>query len=374
MYETLGLYLGVFFFSLFFFNQAVICKKKRITGSKENYIIAITISFLPLFLLIALRDHVGADYTEYANTFQSVARNYLEGANIQYRGIGFTYFEKFIALFVGDNYYWFYAVCAFLSIWSLFYALLNGSKSPTLSLYIYFCFCLYLGLLNQFRQGLAMTLVMVAMCFLFQNKKKNFIVFVLMAAIIHPSALICLVLLFLHKVPISKKMLTGYAVVCGVVLLGFPIIEKILSYTSYGQTYLYWDLYNQSALSSTLFNLGVRLVFVIAALLVKDKVLKENSNAIVLYHMALINLVLQCGAVKLYILARLSTYFYLSYIFLFPLILPHIAKKVGIKYKSTFKPIVLFAFMLYFMVYYFSSSGASGGGYEIYRSILFKRG
>ena len=45
------------------------------------------------------------------------------------------------------------------------------------------------------------------------------------------------------------------------------------------------------------------------------KVLKENSNAIVLYHMALITLVLQCGAVKLYILARLSTYFYLSYIF-----------------------------------------------------------
>ena len=337
MYGTLILYLVVFFFSLFFFNKAIASKRKHSRNSRNNYIFAIILSFLPLFLLIALRDHVGADYNEYAYTFENVAKNFWLGANAQYRGIGYTYFEKFCSIFIGDNYYLFFAICAFISLWALYYSIINGSQDPTLSLYIYFCFCLYLGLLNQFRQGLAMTLAMVALTFLFKNKKKHYIIFIFLAGIIHPSALVCFVILFLHKIPINRKSITVYAVACAIVLFGFQFVEKILSYTSYGQTYLNWELYNQSGISSTLFNLGVRLAFLVAALIVKEKVVKDNPRAIVLYHMALINFVLQCGAVKLYILARLSTYFYLSYIFLFPLILPYLAQKMKLKYKKVLK-------------------------------------
>lgn len=372
MILTLLLYLFVFFFSLYIFKEAVIWKyNNTIDEEKYNYKIGTVFSFIPLFLLLSLRDHVGTDYVEYANTFQSVANDSLTGANTFYRGTGFTIFEKLVSLFVGDNYYLFFAICAFISIYALFHAILKGSKDPVMSLYIYFCFCLYLGLMNQFRQGLAMTLVMVGISYLFENKRLQFIVFTLLASIMHPSAIVCLILLLLNEIPFSKRMISLYIIGCVVVLFGFPIVQKLLLYTSYGQTYLNWDLYNQSGVITTILNLIVRTCFLGAALWVKDEVTKNTPYARILYHMAFICLILQCGAVKLYILARLSTYFYISYIFLFPLMLPHIASKLNIEYRKLFKPLVLILFFLYFLIYYFSGSGATGGGYDIYKSILF---
>ena len=63
------------------------------------------------------------------------------------------------------------------------------------------------------------------------------------------------------------------------------------------------------------------------------------------------------------IVARVSTYFYLSYIFLFPIILPYVARKFRLGYKSILNPIVQIGFFSYFIVYYFSTSGAVGSGY-----------
>ena len=369
MVGTLILYLAIFSISLFFFDLASRSKIKRNGIITKNYLMCTIISFLPVFLLIALRDHVGADYEEYAFTFQRVATGDLY--TINYRGKAFTYFEKVISFFIGDNYYLFFAICAFLSLWAVYYAILSVSEKPTFSYYIYFCFTLLLQLMNQFRQGLAMAIVMVALSFLIRNKKKTFIVFILLAAAIHPSAIICIVIVFLNKIPINRKVIIMYFVAAALVIVFFPIITKILSYTKYGKTYLNWDEYNQSGLSSTLYNLVIRLFFLIAAILVKDRVLKDYPYSNYLYHMAFITLVIQCGTTKLYILGRVSTYFYLGYIFLFPIILPCIARKFRLCYKSFLKPIALVGFFTYFIVYYLSSSGAVGSGYDIYKCLLF---
>lgn len=369
MTGTIILYLIIFSISLWFFDLASRSKRKHNGKRTKNYVLATIFSFLPVFLLIALRDHVGADYDEYAYTFQSVA--YGELFNIFYRGKTFTYFEKIISYFIGDNYYLFFAICAFLSLWAVYYAIMTASEEPTFSYYIYFCFTLLLQLMNQFRQGLAMAIVMVALSFLMRKKNKLFILFVLFASAIHPSAIVCIVIVFLSKMPINRKVIIMYFVAAGFMVVFFPLVTKLLAYTKYGQTYLYWDKYNQSGLSSTLFNLAVRLIFVITVLLVKDKVLKDYPYSNYLYHMVMINLVIQCCTTKLYILGRVSTYFYLGYIFLFPIILPYIARKFRLSYKRTLKPIALIGFFAYFMVYYFSSSGAVGSGYDVYKCLLF---
>lgn len=369
MARTLIFYLIVFSMSLFFFDCTSRLKRKHNGKMTNKCMLATIFSFLPVFLLIALRDHVGADYDEYAYTFQSVANGELY--NIYYRGKTFTYFEKILSFFIGDNYYLFFAICAFLSLWAVYYAILSASEKPTFSYYIYFSFTLLLQLMNQFRQGLAMAIVMVALSFLIRKKKKIFIVFALLAAAIHPSAIVCIVIVFLGKIPINRNVITMYFVIAGLTVAFFPLITKLLAYTKYGQTYLSWEKYNQSGLPSTLFNLAVRLIFIIIALLVKDKVIKDYQYSIYLYHMALINLVIQCCTTQLYILGRVSTYFYLSYIFLFPIVFPYISRKFSLSYRNFLKPIVFLGFFVYFIVYYFSASGAIGSGYDIYKSLLF---
>lgn len=368
MCSTFILYILTVLFSLLAIHQSSVFRKKNQFG---YCFISLVISFLPLFLLIALRDHVGADYDEYAKSFMRVANGVINIDEIYYKGIGYTYFEIFLSMFIGSNYYIFYAICAFLSILFLFISLIKGSTNPCLSLFIYFCFCLYLGLMNQFRQGLAITLVMLAIYYLLVNNKTRFIIFVLSASFIHPSAIVSLILLFLYNIKLNRIMLLFYFIACLLALFYFPLFAKMLLFTSYGKTYLNWNLYIQSYKLSCLLNLAVRLFFLITMLMIKKEVVTKYPRSILLYHMILINIVIQCASVNFYILARLSTYFFISYVFLFPLAIPFIAKKIKVRYNSLFKIIVYFLFFAYFLIYYYSGSGALGGGYLFYKSILF---
>lgn len=357
--HTMALYIICDIISLIFLYLGIKQKKK-----KKIYIF---LSTIPLLLLIILRSpNVGKDYSSVANAYTRISNDIITNSDIRWFGYPLIYFCKLLAAF-NLNYYGFYAIIGILTILFLYKAILNNSKYPYLSLFLFICFCLLYQAMNQSRQILALCIIMYAYKYILDKKLIKYILLILLASIFHNTALIFIPMYFLRYLKFDWKTIVIYTLVTILVIVSFSKFDFLLSYTKYS---IYFDtIYNVSYTESSIFNTIVRLVLLITCLFFKNKLL-DDKNTTLLYHFITICTILQIVSLKFYFFGRLTTYFYVFYIYLIPIIFKNILKKLNINIRG----IVYFCFIvimcLYNFVYYNSSSGASGSGYESYETIF----
>lgn len=99
--------------------------------------------------------------------------------------------------------------------------------------------------------------------------------------------------------------------------------------------------------------------------------IKKNS-VIASSNLSLFNSVVLCTlfqvcAVRFSIFGRVTTYFFVAYILLIPKVLQVFQRKFVRENRRVVRVAFILVCFVYQMVYYFSSAGASGGGYEIYK-------
>lgn len=333
--------------------------------------IAIVCSFSCLFLLLSLRDYVGTDYSAYVSAYQSIGLDNLYEGERSWLMQSPSFFLLCKILYsVSDDYICMFAVIGMITLSCFYKAICNISVNWTLSLYLFLCFCLYYQAFNQIRQMTAIAIIAVSYRYLLSDDLKRFLMTVIVASSFHLSALIFLIIWPIRKIEINFKHLAIYFFAGALLFLFFTRIQNALSFLGYVQTYAADQSFSASFELSTILNFAVRLLLFTFCLLFYRATVKRSSYTAIYYNVAAVCTILQIGAIMFNIFGRLTTYFYIVYIFLIPEVLKTISKPFD-KYGTALLysgAIIIFA--VYFVVYYFSPAGAQGAGYLNYSTWL----
>lgn len=200
-------------FLLFLYNVA-----KTQNQKKWIYIFAC----LGVLLIVGLRsEHTGNDTPVYIDHFFNVRNLSWDSISNEYMDDhGFYYLIKFIGLFTSSP-VMFLLVTSFLSTIGIFDLIWRNSRSPVLSLYFYITLGNFFFILTGMRQAIAMSICMLAVRFIQERKLGWFVLFVWLAAQMHHSAYIFIVMYFLG----TRKV--------NIVSMFINIVVTVVAYFSY---------------------------------------------------------------------------------------------------------------------------------------------
>jgi len=343
--------------------------KGRIPTSLPYWCIYIAISFLVLFLTLALRDDVGKDYQTYAGVFGRIGQNNLYSNEKEWvkGSLSFWLICKVLYL-LGCSPYIMFAVVAFITLVFFYKAIVYLSNNWTFSLFLLISFCIYYHCFNEIRQMAAVAIVMYSVRYLVEEDRTKFILTILLAATFHNTCLVFLPVWFLKKIPINMQTMIGYSITGIVFYCFFNVVILLVANTYYGRMYINWDEYNQSFTTSTVINLFVRAVMLAFCLFYSKKTIKRVPHTTVYYHIAALCTILQLGAVRLMLFGRVTMYFYVIYILLIPEVVKTMKTYIT---KRSYSLLVIGEFLFFTLMHlgYYFVRGASNGGYLYYHFI-----
>lgn len=244
-------------------------------------------------------------------------------------------------------------------------AIKRASSEVAFSIFLYSSFSLVNNMMNQVRQALAMMIALYAVSLLQENRKTKFIMYILIASLVHMAALVMLLLLPLYKIKVNGRIIGIYAVITFIVMVCARYVLKIMSYLPYGN-YLSESWRYTAFNKDAILNLIVRMIMLIFSLIFLKEIYNRNQNCNVYYHMILICTFFQVLAVANNSITRITTYFFTGYL----IIIPEIFSNSFFRGKN--KKISYMMFLAAFFVYYYVHfSLKNQGGQFYYESILF---
>lgn len=185
-------------YALGMFTSMLFARSYHRLNTNNKYIYAF-LSFIPLFLISALRKFVGTDYMSY---LYILTPDILSGQ--QYYEFGFQYLVKLCVLFLGD-FQWLIFSLSFIYCFFTFKTLYRYSANIPLSILILVSFGCYYFSLNTMRQACAISIFFYSIKYIEFRNMKLYLLCVSFACVFHYSALIFLPLYFFLNRRISYK-------------------------------------------------------------------------------------------------------------------------------------------------------------------------
>jgi len=196
--------------------------------------IFLLISFVILFILSGFRDvNVGTDTSGYQELFRRLER----GGTIR-QEIGWQYLNKLV-IYLGGKFEHLMIMSSFLILVPVFYVSRKYSTNPMFSIFLYFAFYIYLQSYNITRQSIAISIILVAYTLLVKRHYWSYLILIIGASFFHVTALLCLPLLFINKLPDRSFIyltFIGTSLIAGVFLSNL-ILQKSTALFGY-QHYL----------------------------------------------------------------------------------------------------------------------------------------
>lgn len=182
---------------------------------------------MPVILFQGLRYDVGTDYGSYASISEGIGTG-AEGYVNLYRGEPlFGLFMYLCYILSGrDRYFYFFADAVVMNVllfsaFRFFREYEDGICLPAMY-FMYYMLC-FPYFLNIERQGMAVIIVWFAMRYVLKRKPARFTLCILLAGLVHKSALVCLILYPLY-VLFARKKLTGVGCFAIVASLLAPVV------------------------------------------------------------------------------------------------------------------------------------------------------
>lgn len=257
---------------------------------------------LACWLLASLRYVTGFDYRFYESTFHTVAASGLDGAS--WAEPGYLLLNLAVSLLCND-YRVFLFVYHFLLTLLVFTWIGRYSKSPWLSVYLFFTLQYFALSMNFLRQALAAAIVLWAYPFL---KSRRFLPgcgVVLLAACFHRTALIMLPLCFLLSLPPTRLHYGLAALTAGIAyFLMDPLIQIAVALVPKYQHYLTEKYWQGNSVLYILMPLGCFLF----SLPLLRQTERTDPDAPFLANTMFYSLLIQLFITRHFILERLSIY------------------------------------------------------------------
>ncbi len=220
-------YLIMLVISLFFASCAG--RIRDVQECRNSYRVFAVLSFLPFFIVSAIRYRVGTDWMIYDEYFFAIN----SGEN-SFKEPLFNLLNKLIYTLSKDS-QWLFVISALLGLVFVFLAVYKQSKYIPFSILLFFLSTFYFNSLNQIRQGIAMCIFLYAYQYARQEKWKKYFIWIIIATGFHISSLVYLAVYFLYK---WKADLKKHIIAFVVTLVCMPVLKvllvKIISLTSYG--------------------------------------------------------------------------------------------------------------------------------------------
>lgn len=342
-------------------------------GTKANkikfpsYIMPITpwlIIFGYIAFLAAMRTEIN-DSSMYIHFFDLIPGTFHDIFEIiggEGKDKGFSIIANLFKMFISDDYHLWFAFFSVIESLCFIYILRKESISILDSCFFFFTSALYYNYFSMMRQWFAIALFFLAFKWLKQKQFIPYLLVCLFAAQFHNSAYLCIpIYFFVHDRPFCNKQLVYIFIVIIMLLLLNPILESLENSSG---TYNYvFDTMSQSSGSSPI-RIIIAAVPVILCFLYRKKIWNVNNTTLnISLNMSMINLILSIVATftsGLYLI-RMSTYFNIFNMLLFPFLFEIILKG---KNKQIIK-IGFFVFYFLFFIYQMGHQGSWGYNSDI---------
>lgn len=192
-------------------------KSAKIVGVNRRNIFAV-LSFLPLYLVSALRYKVGVDYMSYTYIFEAI--NGYKGAS-SHTEVGYRALNYIVSLFTDDPQF-IYALTALITLGLIVYGCYKYSPNPAMSIFLFVTAGYAFSSFNILRQYIAIALVFASLKLIKENKFFPFLLIILLAATFHKTVVVMIPFYFLLRLRLKQSymlMITA-AGVCLIPLRG----------------------------------------------------------------------------------------------------------------------------------------------------------
>lgn len=159
----------------------------------------IFLSFLPLFLVSALRYKVGVDYLSYTYIFQDV-----NAGKPSHTEAGYDLMNRLVGLYTTDA-QWVYALAAAISLLLIVWGIYRYSTNPAYSIFLFVTMGYLFSSFNILRQYIAIALIFAALKLIKEKQFLPFCAVVLLAATFHKTAIIMIPLYFLLRLRLKQS-------------------------------------------------------------------------------------------------------------------------------------------------------------------------
>lgn len=193
-----------------------------------------------MFLVLAWRDEsVGTDTSNYLEMLLSW--NYNMSFSIDTVGRNMEVLWSLFVDFLWRNqlsYRFLIIIPAFLTLLFTYLSYVKFEVNVKLSLFFFIALTFYFLTFNITRQCLAMSVVLLGYSFLADDNKQLFLVTVMLATLIHFSAILCLVFYFVDFISINLKMKIAcmiFSFILGMIGLNLNFLQNFSAYGSYAE-------------------------------------------------------------------------------------------------------------------------------------------
>lgn len=189
---------------------------------KLSYRFYAFLSFLPLFLISALREGISFDYYyTYVPVYYTVA-----AGGSTHCELGYVLLNKLI-YYVFNNVDWVFIITSFIFLIALFVVIYERSVSIPLSIFLLIGTRLYYTSFGQIRQYIVIAIFLYSLKYIEQNKLIKYFLITLIASSIHTLALVYLPVYFVCKKKVSRHI---YALSALTLFAAAPLLKRIYSY------------------------------------------------------------------------------------------------------------------------------------------------
>ena len=250
------------------------------------------LSVIPLMLVMAVRRGVGSDYWGYWSTYYGVVRNdlkYSVGRDDLERG--FIFLNRVVKLLFNDP-QWVFVICAVITCTLYFLCIYRESINPVYSILLFVISKEFFISMNAMRQYVAIAILLLAIPYIKRKDWKKSLIVIIIAMLIHKSAIIFVAIYLLFLLPPLKPVVVmaitcgGFLLSAGILPIIFPILEKFDFYTKF-----FANAYNNVNGDIPFEYLLIYMAFFIFLAYEFSKV-KHNENLKLLYCAVVINLIL----------------------------------------------------------------------------------
>ncbi|QAA21578.1 EpsG family protein [Sporolactobacillus terrae] len=245
-------------------------KQSRINNNISAELFFVLLSFLPLFLVSAVRYLVGTDY---AGTYQYIYNYvYTDGYHFNLTGETLYALLNRIAIFYsGSDYVGVFALSSLLICGLTFIGLRNQSLNFSYSVLLWIISGFYFWSFNVVRQAIIMAIFVFAFQYIQKREAWKYFTCIIIAAGFHTMALLYLPVYFMYRLRINfKVMLIILFVFAGfssiIRQLAYIITSKIPIFNVYAIRYFEssrFDANTESSISHLFINLAFFILFAI---------------------------------------------------------------------------------------------------------------
>ena len=226
---------------------------------RSSYYCLIVLSFLPIFLVAAIRYEVGTDWTIYLDYY-----NWINNGTKSFSEKLFNLMNKLVGSTVKD-FQGMIVLVALLAYSFLFKAIYEQSISVPLALFVFLISGSFFASLNQLRQAISMPIMLCAYKYIRDKKLLPYVFWCLFASLIHASALVYMPLYFVAQ---FKPSLKRYITIFGICVVSLPVLqilfEVLMKYTKYA--WYSTSVFNTGSAANDFYLLG--FVFQMAVLVI----------------------------------------------------------------------------------------------------------